>query len=139
MALEWIPEAPPYWNADKERVVRGAPEGSLHLGDWSEATLLPGDWFRVEDDGSVVGYGWLDTIWGDAEISLVVSPDAQNKGVGNYILEHLAAEAKGRGLLYMFNAIPADHPNADGIRKWLEKRGFAPSEDGRLLRRATRS
>jgi GNAT superfamily N-acetyltransferase len=116
-------------------VVSGAPKGSLDLDEWQIGNLLPGDWFRVEADGAVVGYGWLDAVWGDAEIHLVVDPQAQNLGAGSFILDQLADAARSRGLLYLFNAIPFNHPDPEKIRAWLGARGFVPDEDGRILRR----
>ena len=56
----------------------------------SEAVPRAGaDWWRAEDGGTTVGYGWLDVTWGDAEMTLAVHPDHQEKGCGTFILEHL--------------------------------------------------
>lgn len=136
MTLRWIRETPAHWDANKARIVGGAPPGifdtrykSCKIGE-----LVPGEWWRVEDDGSVVGYGWLDVVWGDAEILLATDPSAQRKGVGAFILDRLDEEARGRGLNYLYNLVRPTHPRAGELTAWLEKRGFSASEDGRLLR-----
>ncbi|NIM00083.1 MAG: hypothetical protein GTN89_03960, partial [Acidobacteria bacterium] len=82
MALKWIAENPPHWDENKQRVIGGAPEGIFDLGDHEPGALIPGEWWRVEDDGGVAGYGWMDCTWGDAEILLAVAPGRQGGGVG---------------------------------------------------------
>jgi GNAT superfamily N-acetyltransferase len=138
MALAWTHESPPYWNADKARVLATAPAGALAFKPPAEGALLPGDWFRVEEDGKAVGYGWMDTTWGDAEILLCVDASRRTKGVGTYIVDQLAREAAARGLNYVYNRIPVTHPTPDLLRAWLAARGFAPGEDRGLLRRPAR-
>ena len=94
--LQWIHETVAQWDADKARIVGGAPRGSLPEGidAQGEGELLPDDWWRVEHEGRTVGYGRMDVTWGDAEILLVVEPQAQHRGVGSFILENLEAEAQ---------------------------------------------
>jgi ribosomal protein S18 acetylase RimI-like enzyme len=137
----WVREAEPRWNDDKYRIIAGAPSGAfdVRLTGAAEGALLPGAWWRVEDDGRVVGYGWLDVSWGDAEILLAVDPSAQRSGVGSFILDHLEAEARKMGLRYLTNIVRPSHPQADQVTGWLSRRGFRASEDGRLLRAAARS
>ena len=62
MSLTWTCEAPAYWNDDKARVVGAAPTGvfDARFMQCTDGDILPGDWWRVEDDGAIVGYGWLD-------------------------------------------------------------------------------
>ena len=74
----------------------------------------------VEDDGEVVGYGWMDTTWGEAEILLAVDPAAQANGVGSFILDHLEKEASAAGLNYMYNVVRDGHPEPEAITAWLE-------------------
>ena len=139
MSATWTQESPPSWDATKGNILDAIPQGSVSLDDFEDGQLLPGDWFRVEQDGKVIGYGWLDTSWGDAEINLMVDPAHQRAGTGTFILDHLADEAGRRGINYLFNSIPPGHPDPHGLGKWLAARGFAPSEDGKLLRRAVRA
>lgn len=136
MTLRWIHESPAVWDADKARIVGDAPEGifDTRYRDATTGDLVPGEWWRVEEDGEAVGYGWLDVVWGDAEILLATAPDAQGRGVGTFILEHLEGEARTRGLNYLYNVVRATHPKADEVTAWLKKRRFTASEDGRLLR-----
>src|SRR5687768_9850876 len=99
MTLSWIHESPAKWDAGKARLVGRAPRGTFdaryehaHEGD-----LVPGEWWRVEEDGRTIGYGWLDVNWGEAEILLATDPEVRGRGVGTYILLNLEAEAHARG------------------------------------------
>lgn len=136
MGLQWIQESPPYWDADKARIVGGAGTGIFDaaLTSQQEGALLPNDWWRAEDDGKTVGYGWMDVTWGDAEVLLAVEPEARGRGVGTFILERLAAEARERGLHYLYNVVSETHPLHAEVTAWLEARSFTASEDGKLLR-----
>jgi N-acetylglutamate synthase-like GNAT family acetyltransferase len=96
---------------------------------------LTSDWWRVERDGRVVGYGWLDDVWGDAEVLLAVDGAARRTGVGAFVLARLEDEAAARGLNYVVNVVRADHPEQDAVAGWLHGRGFAAAEDGRLRKR----
>ncbi len=140
MSLSWIREPSPHWDDGKARIIGGAPEGVFDrryktpaLGD-----SIPSDWWRVEDDGRTVGYGWLDVEWGDAEILLATDPEHRGRGVGTFVLEHLEHEAKERGLNYVYNTVRPTHPDREALTAWLQKRGFEPSEDGSLLRGVAR-
>jgi ribosomal protein S18 acetylase RimI-like enzyme len=136
MALEWIREKPARWDANKQRIVGDAPAGIFdrRYSALEDQQLVPGEWWRVEDNGAVVGYGWLDVVWGDAEILLATDPTAHNRGVGSFTLDKLEAEARARGLNYLYNVVRPNHPDAKKLSGWLEKRGFKASEDGSLLR-----
>lgn len=135
MSLEWIRENPPRWDAPKAAIVGGAPEGVFAPSERAAGDLLPGEWWRVEDDGRVVGYGWMDCIWGDAEILLSVDPAAQGRGIGTFILDRLEEEASARGLNYLFNVVRPTHPEGERVGRWLKARRFEPSRDERLMRR----
>jgi hypothetical protein len=77
MPLQWIREKPAYWDASKRGIVGEAPAGTFGdkvYDEFADGAALPGDWFRVEDGGATVGYGWMDITWGDAEILLAVDP-----------------------------------------------------------------
>jgi len=136
MSLRWIPESPARWDEPKQRIVGAAPTGMFD-SRYSESipgALIPGEWWRVEEDGEVVGYGWMDVTWGDAEILLATAPQAQGRGVGAFVLHGLEREARARGLNYLTNVVRPTHPDRSGITQFLEKRGFIASEDGRHLR-----
>ena len=138
MNLSFIRESPALWNADKRRIIGGAPAGIFddRLRACADGDMLPCEWWRVEegDGGRVVGYGWLDVSWGDGEILLATDPELEGRGIGTFILEHLEREAKLRGLNYLYNVIRPTHPHADRLNGWLAKRRFGASEDGRLMR-----
>lgn len=137
MSFSWIYEDPPYWDDAKAKIVGAAPPGAFDLKPQQEGDLLAGDWWRVEEDGVVLGYGWMDCTWGDAEILLTVGPEQQKRGVGTFILDKLEEEAAVRGLNYLFNVVLPSHPDRSGITKWLQKRRFERSQED-LLRRHVR-
>jgi GNAT superfamily N-acetyltransferase len=133
--LRWVREVSPVWDADKARVIGGAPEGAFVL-TFADGEGLPGDWWTARTAaGEVVGYGRLDTTWGgDAEILLAVAPDHQETGVGTFILGKLDDEAASRGINYIHNRI-RDHAQRDLVHDWLVVRGFRGPVDGDLRKR----
>jgi GNAT superfamily N-acetyltransferase len=135
MDFKWIAENPPQWDEPKAKIVGGAPEGIFETAGRSPGELVPGEWWRVEDDAGVAGYGWMDVTWGDAEILLAVAPDRQGSGVGTFILDQLEQEAAKHGVNYLLNVVRPTHPDREGISAWLGKRGFSRSHDDELLRR----
>jgi N-acetylglutamate synthase-like GNAT family acetyltransferase len=140
MALRWLHETPPYWDADKARIVGEGAPGVFgnELAKHAQGDLLANDWWRVTREGRVVGYGWMDVNWGDAEILLAVAPEARKQGVGSFILERLELEARLRGLNYLYNVLRSTHPQHDEVRAWLRERSFITAEDGRLHRAVVR-
>lgn len=137
MSLTWNREQVPYWNADKQRIVGGQPDGVFpQLATMAEGDVVPGSWWRAEDDGAVVAYGWMDPTWGFAPVLVAVDPQRQGNEVGAWVMEQLAAEAKKEGLAYIFNVIPAEHPDKERLRRWLVAQGFEGSElDETMLRK----
>jgi N-acetylglutamate synthase-like GNAT family acetyltransferase len=138
MALTWIREPLAVWDADKHRIIGGAA-GVFAVAASSPGAVVPGDWWRVENDGHVVGYGWMDYSWGDAEVLLAVDSGNQSHGVGTFILDRLDEEAAARGLNYLYNVIPAQHPDKNRLKRWLLQRGFAGAKDGDLFKRTVQS
>ncbi len=136
MSFTWHRDIP-VWDANKQRIVGGTAAGVLdsRYGDIQEGTTVPCSWFRVEREGAVVGYGWVDVNWGDAEILLATDSDAEGAGVGSFILERLDEEARRMGLAYTYNIVRSTHPEGEKVAAWLEKRGFQKNPDGRLSRR----
>ena len=146
MALAWIRESPPEWDAGKRRIVGGAPRGifDTRFAKLVEGELVPGEWWRVESDGRAVGYGWLDAVWGDAEILLAVDPEVRGSGVGTFIVDHLEAEAKDRATFaeQMIGIVSHDLRNpVAGIQMGaaLLARGNLSESQQRTLSRITRA
>jgi N-acetylglutamate synthase-like GNAT family acetyltransferase len=132
--MDWIKEGTTRWDDEKERVVGDAPSGIFdrRYSELSKDDIVPGEWWRVEDDGKIVGYGWLDIVWGDAEILLATAPEARGRGVGSFILREIENVARQHGVNYLYNVVRPTHPDAARVTAWLEKRGFTASEDGTL-------
>ena len=138
MPLAWFHEDTPKWDTGKAEVVGKTPAGVFEWSPPGLGELVPGEWFRVEDDGVVAGYGWMDCSWGDAEVSLAVSPGHRNRGVGAFIVDRLDEEAAARGVNYLYNAVRKTHPDGPRVTAWLERQGFVVSGDGLLKRRVRR-
>ena len=127
--LSWVREQPARWDADKKRIIGGAPAGAFdaRYADSPAGAPLPGDWWRVEQaDGQVVGYGWLDAVWGDAEILLATEIDRQGQGIGGFALDQLAREAAARGLNYIYNVVRPTHPEASTLTRWETSKTVQP-------------
>jgi GNAT superfamily N-acetyltransferase len=125
MALHWIREDTPRWDADKQRLFGPEELAAAGYEPPSPGSVIADEWWRVTDDtGTVVGYGWLDSAWGDAQITFVVDKAHRHAGIGGFIVGRLEAEAADRGLNYLYNVIPDTHPDLAGMRRWLTARGF---------------
>ena len=139
--LAWVAEPQPArWDEDKARIVGGEAEGvfrSQYAG-FEPGEIIPGTWFRVESGGEVVGYGWMDLSWGNAEILVATRRDSRGRGVGSFVLDRLRDEARQAGMKYVTNVVRTTHPEKDRVTQWLQKRGFAAGEDGRLFRSLSR-
>lgn len=139
MTFLWLEEKPARWDTHKARIIGEAPPGSFdaRFRRCKPGDLLPGEWWRVEHEGRAVGYGWLDVVWGDAEITVASDPAFERRGVGTFILSELEREARQRGLNNLYNIVRPTHPRHEDVSGWLERRGFRASEDGGLFRRIT--
>lgn len=134
MELNWVREVSPTWDAEKQRVIGGAPEGAFVI-PFQDGDQLPGEWWAVRDGADVVAYGRLDTTWGgDAEILLAVLPGRQGQGIGTFALGRLEQEAADRGINYVNNRI-REHAERDLVHDWLVVRGFRGPIDGDLRKR----
>lgn len=131
-ALTWVYESDPRWDADRQRVFATVPEGVFRTVTRQPGERLSSDWWRVERGSRVVGYGWLDDVWGDAEILLAVEEEARGSGVGAFALGRLEEAAAARGLNYVVNVVRDTHPEREAVTGWFERHGFAATEDGRL-------
>jgi GNAT superfamily N-acetyltransferase len=135
MALHWVREDTPRWDAEKQKLFGPEELAAVGYEPPSPGSVIADEWWRVTDDeGAVVGYGWLDSAWGDAEITFVVDRARRRAGIGAFIVDRLEAEAAERGLNYIYNVIPPSHPDPSGMTRWLTARGFAAGP-GDLRRR----
>ena len=133
--LQWIREDAPCWDADKQRLFGEAELAATALNPPAPGALVADEWWHVADAaGVIVGYGWLDSEWGDAEVTFIVAPDRRGEGVGEFIIDHLEAEAAARGLNYIYNVVPATSPDQEWVTAWLVGQGFVAG-DGDLRRR----
>jgi len=127
MTLHWIKEDTPRWDAEKQRLFGAAELTAVGLQAPESGAAIADEWWRVTDDaGSTVGYGWLDTEWGDAQVTFFVAPSFRQAGIGEYIVGRLEAEAADRGVNYIYNVIPDSHPDPGWTKRSLAKQGFVP-------------
>lgn len=139
MTLSWEHESVAVWDADKARIIGGAPKGLFPaLRNLAPGAMLGGTWGHVRRDGVIVGYGWMDVNWGDAEVLLAIDPAAHRNGIGTFVLDRLDDAAAAAGLRYLTNVVPAEHPDPEGLTSWLVRRGFVVSGE-RVLRRPVRA
>jgi GNAT superfamily N-acetyltransferase len=135
MGLHWSKENTPRWDAGKQRMFGPAELAAVGFAAPSPDEPMANEWWRVSDhDGTVVGYGWLDSEWGDAEITFLVDPSRRGAGIGGFIVNQLEAEAAARGLNYIYNVVPSSHPDRAWMTSWLLGHGFGNSH-GDLRRR----
>src|SRR6476620_1671469 len=130
--LRWVKDDDPRWDDDRERVFATVPAGVFAAGSRRSGERLPSDWWRVEDGDRVVGYGWLDDVWGDAEILLAVEEPARGTGAGAFALARLEDEAAARGLNYVVNVVRDTHPDREAVTRWFLAHGLTGTDDGRL-------
>jgi GNAT superfamily N-acetyltransferase len=123
----WIREDAPRWDAAKQRIFGPAELAATGLTPPPAGAPVADEWWHVAGEaGEIVGYGWLDTEWGDAEVTFVVAAGHRGQGIGEFIVDRLEAEAAARGLNYIYNVVPSTSPNADWVTAWLLARGFVP-------------
>ena len=112
MALHWTKEDTPRWDAAKQALFGPEELAAVGMTAPEPGEPIADEWWHVtDDDGAVAGYGWLDSEWGDAEITFLVGRDRRGAGIGGFIVDRLEDEAAGRGLNYIYNVVPASHPD----------------------------
>jgi GNAT superfamily N-acetyltransferase len=134
--LTWTREDAPRWDEDKDRLFGDVDLASVGLSRPALGAAIADEWWKVTDAaGVVVGYGWLDNEWGDAEITFMVASAYRGAGVGDFIVSNLEREAADRGLNYIYNTVPATHPDRAWMTGWLTSHGFVAAGSGELRRR----
>jgi GNAT superfamily N-acetyltransferase len=134
--MDWVKEDLPRWDADKQRVFDDVALLSVGMDRPADGASLADEWWHVVGDGgAIAGYGWLDSEWGDAQITFFVDPAHRGDGIGEFVLDHLEAEARKRGLNYIYNVVPDTHPDRPWMTGWLRSHGLEESAHGDLRRR----
>jgi GNAT superfamily N-acetyltransferase len=135
MGLRWTKENTPRWDTGKQQMFGPAELAAVGFAAPAPDEPMADEWWRVsDDDGAVVGYAWLDSEWGDAEITFLVDPARRGAGIGGFIVNQLEAEAAARGLNYIYNVVPRSHPDPVWMTGWLLGHGFGNGH-GDLRRR----
>jgi len=121
--LGWTKEDAPRWDADKQRLFTTEALAAVGMEAPQAGYAIADEWWQVTNDGGdVVGYGWLDTEWGNAQIALLVGDGHRGRGIGDFILRQLASR---RGPVYARRCvrrgvlIDAVDINAQRIAHWL--------------------
>lgn len=135
MSPTWTKEDRPRWDADKDRLFTDADLAAVGLAERPAlGDAIADEWWSVREGDDVVGYGWLDSEWGDAQITFFVDATHRRSGVGGFIVDRLAAEARERGLSVIYNVVPDSHPDPAAVTAWLQARGFSDAGEGELRR-----
>jgi GNAT superfamily N-acetyltransferase len=135
MGLSWLKDDDPRWDADRQRLFGAAELASVGMHPPADGAPVADEWWRVCDDaGELVGYGWLDSEWGNAQISFVVAPERRGQNIGAFVLDQLEDEARRRGLNYIYNVVPSSHPDRAWMAHWLTLHGFRDCGHGELRR-----
>ncbi len=96
--LHWTKEDTPRWDAAKQRLFGPEELAATGMAAPGPGSPIADEWRHVTgDDGEVAGYGWLDSEWGDAEVTFLVGRDRRGTGIGGFIVDRLEEEAAGRG------------------------------------------
>jgi len=89
-------EIDPVWDKDKERII-GSEADSFDINAKIDGSL-PYDWWYLKKYNEVIGYGWLNVNEDDVEISISISKEHRNKGLGTKTLHHLEQQILSRNL-----------------------------------------
>ena len=115
MSYHWHKEESPRWDADKQRIFGAAELAAAGCPPRRRARRSrTSGGGSLDDSGTVVGYGWLDSEWGDAQISFLVSGGRAGRGHRRFVVDRLEDEARRRGFNYIYNVVPASHPDRRG-------------------------
>jgi N-acetylglutamate synthase-like GNAT family acetyltransferase len=136
--MEWVRETPARWDRAKAAALGELAPELFGLGRPTDGDPLADEWWRVEQDGEVLGYGRLDETWGDAEVLMLVTPARRACGVGSFILAQLEAEATARQVNYIYNVVPQRHPDPESVTGFLTTHGFEHTDVGELRKRVAR-
>lgn len=132
MDLNWVREQTPRWDEHRREVFGADTPQVFGLGTPAAGDILADEWWRVDDGDETVGYGRLDSQWGNAEVLIAVAPARRGTGIARFILQQLEAEARERGLNYLYNTVKAENPDQRGVAAWLTRQGFQDSGTGEL-------
>src|ERR1700761_8666115 len=97
--LQWIREDDPRWDADKQRLFGPAELAATALTPPVRGGPVADEWWHVADAaGGVGGLGLVGSEVGRGEITFNGRRDRRGEGIGEFIVDHLEAEAVARGL-----------------------------------------
>lgn len=120
----WIKEEKPLWDRNKIKII-GSNIGCFVISDIQEGDKLEGKWFKLTDKyGQIVGYGWIDIIGGEAEISVAVDKKYKGNGYGTQIINNLYTEIKKLGFDEVIAVVREENSNAEDVIRWVYKNGY---------------
>ena len=129
------PTSTPVWDADKQRIIGGAPEGAFVLPfrrRRAAGRVVVGPRRRRRRSSATAA-----STSAGAATPRSCSPStrsARSEGVGTFVLGSLEDEALRRGLNYVYNTV-REHSERDLVHDWLVVRGFRGAVDGDLRKR----
>ncbi|WP_158231574.1 GNAT family N-acetyltransferase [Sporosarcina sp. P18a] len=116
------------WDTEKENIFAEIAEGTFEdLSNLELGTPLYQEWWKlIDENGRILGYGWVSYRNDDFEISLVVDTKHQGVGLGSFIMDKLEAIAVEKGFNEIVAIVKNTNPNSEVMIKWLFKKGYVP-------------
>lgn len=76
MELHYCRIIEPRWNGDIKDIFESIEKGVIDISKLQEDQELHQKWWKLTDDNDeTVGFGWIDTLNGDVELSLVIKDE----------------------------------------------------------------
>lgn len=115
------------WNSEKKNIFSSIERGTfeLDLDTLELGTTLENEWWKLIYDETVIGFGWINYISDDFEISFVVSEEFSGKGFGSFIISELEKLAKEDGFTQTLAIVKQTNPNSAKIIKYLYQRNYS--------------
>jgi GNAT superfamily N-acetyltransferase len=115
--MEWKREF--IWDESKKNII-GSNPNAFNLGNVENDAKLQDDWWAlINDEGEVLGYGWIKYENNEAELSVSVHSKFQNKGFGSRILINLEQEAIKQGSNKLIAVIQESNSIGKDVITWL--------------------
>ncbi|MUK89307.1 GNAT family N-acetyltransferase [Ornithinibacillus sp. L9] len=122
--MKWIKEKEPMWNESRENIIGNNP-CAFNLSKIEMEAPLSGDWWTLlNDTNETLGYGWIKYEENDAELSISIHKNHQNKGVGTEILRKLEIEALNKGFKKTVTVVRECNPTGKEAINWLYKQDY---------------
>lgn len=117
-------ELNPKWDANKEIVLKEAPEGSFNPGDINKLSYgdtMTNIWFKGIVKDEVIGYGLLDQ---KNEFQIFLKKSSRNKGYGTQLMSKIESYSIENNYTKIYATIEKTNPKAKEIINWLHENKY---------------